>query len=83
MQVTIKQCVHDLGPMTAVVYGKWYACTGSGFKAEYFNKESKQFEHSVFKHDNGYTSSPGLIAHMIHKAYPQATITIEPTRVIV
>jgi hypothetical protein len=31
--------------------------------------------------DDGYVQSAGFLAHLVKKAYPDATITIEPTKV--
>ena len=81
MQVRIVQSDANFGPMTSQIHGKWYACTGSGFEAEYFNKTLKFFQTAINKTEDGYSNSAGLMAHMVKQAYPHATIIIEPTKV--
>ena len=60
-------------------HGKWYACIGHGFDATYFNKKSCEFDRCM--PNDGYATSAGFLAHLVKKAFPQATITIQPTTV--
>jgi putative lipase involved disintegration of autophagic bodies len=75
MQVRIAQFTYP----TSKFCGKWYAYIGNQFQATYFNKESCKFESCM--QDDGYVQSAGFLAHLVKKAYPDATITIEPTKV--
>ncbi len=77
MQVRIKQVSCELIP---TLVGKWYATDSDG---RIFHKEVKTFVQNLYTSDldKTCTSSPGLIAHMVHQTFPQATITIEPNAV--
>jgi hypothetical protein len=84
MQVTIRQLYSPVNPLAHDTHGKWFAMIRDRAETTdntttYFNKPTKTFVLAIEKPDDAFTSSPGLIAHLVHKAFPAATITILPS----
>jgi hypothetical protein len=79
MQVTIRQLYSPINPLAHYIHEKWFAMVEDGNGIAYFNKSNRLFVLAIEKSSDAFVYSPGLIAHIVHKAFPEATITILPS----